>query len=337
VKILHLFASPFWSGPAETIALLALAQRRLGHEVLVAVDTKRRHASAEELAVPRFDALGLRLPGGLTLSVKALGSFWRDVRALKRLEADVVHAHFSHDHWVARLGRPRGATLVRSFHAPRSLRRPLPRADGFTVPPGVTAPSWLKGPVMPLPPLVDEGLTAPVDRASARREAGLDGAPLIGMVSTFQPSRRHALGLEAFARLRRQSPSARLVLAGDGALEADLRAQAKGLGLDGAVTFTGYLAQARYAQVLRALDEVWVLGLGNDWSARVAAQARACGVRVVAVPEGGLTALADALVTELSPDAVVAASTATSRRAVETSSNTAIAERVLALYQEAAR
>ena len=135
MRILHLLASPFWSGPAENVALLALAQRQAGHEVAVALDRRRTKVDAEEPAVPRFEALGLLDSGGLELSVKSppwtvLG----DMRRLRSRTLDVVHAHFTHDHLIARWARPQGAVLVRSIHAPRSLRSSLPKADAYTVP-----------------------------------------------------------------------------------------------------------------------------------------------------------------------------------------------------------
>ncbi|HLL52511.1 MAG TPA: glycosyltransferase, partial [Myxococcaceae bacterium] len=181
---------------------------------------------------------------------------------------------------------------------------------------------------------VNPTLRPPEDRAALRRELGLDDGPIVGMVSTFQPSRRHDVGIAAFARLRERVPEARLVLVGDGELEPRLRAQVEGLGLTGAVTFAGYRAGAEFMRWLQALDEVWVLGLGNDHSGRAAAQARACGVRVVAVEEGGLGVLADTLV-EPVPDSVAAAALGPERRQVALVSNEDIARKVLALYEGA--
>ena len=48
MRILHLLASPAWTGPAENIARLAVAQRALGHQVSVAVDRKREGLTSEE-------------------------------------------------------------------------------------------------------------------------------------------------------------------------------------------------------------------------------------------------------------------------------------------------
>ncbi|ATB38114.1 glycosyl transferase family 1 [Cystobacter fuscus] len=336
MRILHLLASPYWSGPAENVALLALAQREAGHEVRVAVDRRRAKASSEELAVPRFEALGLLDEGGLELSVKSppwrmVGDGWR----LRGRSVEVVHAHFTHDHLVARWGRPRGAVLIRSVHAPRSLRASLPEADAYTVPASSLITRLVGRRVRVLPPLVDGMFRPEADREALRRELGLTGSPLIGMVSTFQVSRRHALGVEAFARLRRVRAEARLVLVGDGGLVETVREQVRALGVEEGVTFAGYRRGEAFARWLKALDEVWILGLGNDWSARAAAQARACGVRVVAVAEGNLLALADARVEELTPEAVVAASESGERALVEHPGNARIAADVLALYEQA--
>jgi glycosyltransferase involved in cell wall biosynthesis len=142
------------------------------------------------------------------------------------------------------------------------------------------------------------------------------------------------VGIAAFARVRERVPSARLVLVGDGELEPRIRAQVAELGLSGAVTFAGYQKGEDFTRWLQALDEVWVLGLGNDHSGRAAAQARACGVRVLAVEEGGLGVLADAPV-EPSPESVAAAAFGVERQDVALPPNGEIARRVLALYEGA--
>lgn len=332
MRVLHLFASPFFTGPAEAITQLALAQRALGHEVFVAVDRKRTTTTSEELLVPRLAPLGLLSTAGLELSVKSSPlAMARDVWRLGRLEVDVVHCHFSHDHTLARLGRPRGATLIRSLHAPRSLRWSLPAADGYTVPMDSMVRGLLGNRVLLLPALVGAEFQPPADRRALRRELGLrEEGRLLGMVSTFQPSRRHALGLEAFARLHERDGSRRFLLVGDGELQGELQARAAPLG--DAVRFAGYQSGQAFVRHLQALDEVWVLGLGNDWSARAAAQARACGVRVVAVDEGALARYADALI-EPTVDALVAASESGEVRTLKLETTESIAQRVLSFYE----
>ncbi len=128
VRILHLLSSPVWSGPAEPVGLLAAGQRALGHAVSVAIDSTREGTGSEEPAAPHLAELGLLDRQGLRLCTRdGPGGLWRDARLLGRLEVDVVHAHFSHDHWVAALSGHRGVR-VRSFHAARSRRLLRPPA-----------------------------------------------------------------------------------------------------------------------------------------------------------------------------------------------------------------
>lgn len=327
MKILHLLASPAFTGPAEVVTQLALAQRALGHEVWVAVDRKRTAHTSEELIVPRLEPLGLLSSAPLELSVKSNPwAMLRDVLTLRAQAVDVVHAHFSHDHTIARLGQPRGSRLIRSVHAPRSIRWAMPRADGYTVPMDSLARRLLGQRVLVLPALVGPEFVPPADRSALRRELGLPEGRLVGMVSTFQGSRRHELGLAAFAALRGRGLEASLVLVGDGPLQAELQARA-GEG----VRFLGYQSGPAFVRSLQAFDEVWILGLGNDWSARAAAQAHACGVRVVAVDEGALARYADAVV-EPTVEALVAAALRVDRREYALESPQAIARRVLDFY-----
>lgn len=323
MKILHLLASPYFTGPAEIVTQLALAQRSLGHEVSVAVDRKRTAHTSEELIVPRLEPRNLLSGANLELSVKSTPwRMLRDVLELRSQPVDVVHAHFSHDHTIARLGKPQGAKLIRSIHAPRSIRLGMPAADGFTVPMDSLSRRLLGRRVLVLPSIVGPEFVPSLDRASLRDELGLPQGKLLGMVSTFQASRRHELGLAAFSK----HPEGDLLLIGDGPLHAQFRAQAPER-----VRFVGYQAGPAFVKYLQALDEVWILGLGNDWSARAAAQARACGVRVIAVDEGALARYADALV-EPTVESLLAASLSNERRELNLESPEAIATRVVAFY-----
>ena len=335
MKILHLLASPAYSGPCELVAQLALAQRALGHEATVAVDRKRKEVPSEELAVPRLEELGLLDEGGLELSVKSRPvAVLNDMRALRRLKPDVVHCHFSHDHSVAWLARPRGTLLIRSLHAPRSLRWSMPGARGFTTPTAALAERLAPLPAMVLPPLFDPIFRPAASRAELRQSLDLPvEAKVVGMVSSLQPSRRHELGLDAFARLERAGTASVMVVTGDGALAPVLSARAISLGLKDAVRFVGYQKGEAFVRWMQAVDEVWILGLGNDFSGRAAAQARACGVRTLGVAEGALPQMVDQVV-EPTAAAVVAAAFG-ARREVLLPDPKAVAGQVLDLYARA--
>ena len=104
------------------------------------------------------------------------------------------------------------------------------------------------------------------------------------------------------------------------------------LGLKDAVTFAGYRPADEFPRWVQAFDEVWVLGLGNDFAGRAAAQARACGARVVAVDEGALPVYADAVVAP-EPAAVADAALGAGRREVPVVPVGELAGRVLELYE----
>lgn len=335
LKILHLVSTPTFSGPVENVALLAQAQAALGHDARVAVD-RVRPAQHEEAAAPRLSSMGLLSEEPLSLCVKAPRSWFSDVRTLNRLsgEVDVLHCHFSHDHWLAAVASVPQVWLARSVHSERALRR-WPPADMWTVPVEGWRARLPEGPSQVFPALVDARFQPSIDRAALRTRLSLPTGPLVGMVSTFQPSRRHDVGLDAFALVRKAHPTAHLVLVGDGVTQSKARAQAESLGLSACVTFVGYQREATFPNWLAALDEVWVLGLGNDFSGRAAAQARSAGVRVPAVDEGALPTVADAVVT---PDAQSIAQHALlrGRREVALPNALEVARRMVALYQEGA-
>jgi glycosyltransferase involved in cell wall biosynthesis len=334
VRILHMLSSPVFSGAAEAVSLLAEAQRRAGATVSVAVDSTRADTGTEEPGAPRFEALGLLDGRGLSLSTRGgLSEFLTDVRRLRGASLDVVHCHASHDHFVAWLGRGRGVKLVRSLHAPRSIRWSLPPVDAATVPEAELLSRLRPGPAMVLTALVDAHVFKPsADRRALRHTLGLPLGPVVGMASTFQASRGHAVAIAAFAELRRRVPGATLVLLGDGVLEAKLRAEVRALGLSDAVRFAGYQRGADFVRWLQAFDELWVLGLGNDWAGRTALQARACGVRVVAAPLGALPRWADALLSDVSPAVLAGAALGDARQDVSLPDVDAVAKDVLRLY-----
>src|SRR5262249_2106729 len=122
---------------------------------------------------------------------------------------------------------------------------------------------------------------------------------------------------------------------GAGVLGAALRAQADALGLASRVRFAGYQSGEVLVQWMQALDELWVLGLGNDWSGRSAVQGRAVGARVVGVDEGALRHWVDVVLPEPTPEALEAVALRDDRRSLALPDTRAVAEDVLGLYARA--
>jgi glycosyltransferase involved in cell wall biosynthesis len=218
------------------------------------------------------------------------------------------------------------------------LSRWTPKADAFTV----ATSEMLKKATLRFPgacsilhtPMRDDAFAPPADISVLKKQLGFRGNPMVGMISTFQESRRHMLGLRAFKALSLECPKAQFVLAGDGVLENELRREVQRLEMEESVLFLGYQIQEKFIEVLKALDEVWILGLGNDHSARAAVQARACGVRVLGVAQGALGVWVDEVV-EPSEESILKAHRRGGRRQIVIPSKREVAERVLELYAKA--
>lgn len=126
----------------------------------------------------------------------------------------------------------------------------------------------------------------PEDVARIRAELGLDGVyPVIGAVTRFYPAKGISFLVGAFPAVLRKFPDARLVLVGDGPLGDELKAQARELGIERSVIFTGFRADAEAFVQLFTVSAVPSLeeGIGN-----VAIESVVGGVPVVASKEGGL-------------------------------------------------
>lgn len=332
MRILHLASTPVWSGPMDNIVQLALEQRRQGHEVSIAVDRLRERLPYEEPCAERLRTLQLLDEGELELSVKSSPvGVLADWRRLRQRRLDVVHAHRTHDHLLALTAVRSPALCFRSFHTVRSIRGRWLRARGYTIPTESARRAWMHPRVMVLPPLVDETFRPPLDRSATRHALNLAGSPLIGMISSLQASRRHILALRSFARLLQNAPAARLVIVGDGPEEQVLRTLARTLRIENAVSWVGYQTGESFVRHLQCFDQVWILGLGHDESARAAAQARACGAAVVAAQESALPAVATAIVA-LEESAIVEAALHAAPSVFVRPSVRDVAAQILTLY-----
>ncbi len=99
-----------------------------------------------------------------------------------------------------------------------------------------------------IPPLFTD-----TQRRAARSRWGISGdAPLLGCVGVLLPDKGQEWLIRALAKLRKEFPGAKLLLAGDGPCRANLKALAQGLGVAGAVLFPGFVKDVE--SVYAALD-----------------------------------------------------------------------------------
>jgi glycosyltransferase involved in cell wall biosynthesis len=132
-----------------------------------------------------------------------------------------------------------------------------------------------------LPEGIDESLLAPAVRRSRRgREQ------VVLWVGRFLPHRGAPLAVEAFEHVRRAVPTAKLVMIGEGATQAETRRRTGELGLSEAVEFTGKLD---WPSVLRWYDEADVFlytGI-RDTSCATGLEAAARGLPIVGLSHSG--------------------------------------------------
>lgn len=308
MKILHVTSDWKWTGPAEPLLRLALAQRALGHQVALACPEPP--GTERALAV---EARAAGLPPSLTLSrargLRPLADLGDVGRLRTLLEAggfEIVHTWHTRDHLLAlragaRLRRRGGLGLVRSLRRAEALPRSPwnrwlfgPGTDGLLCvsPDSAARNASLRGgrPCVGAFGAVDLERFFPREAAPGTR-AGLgltDGDHVVGIVARVQAHRRFDLLLEAVAMLCARDPAARLLVVGRGTNRRALaELPAERLGLGGRVVFAGYRS-TDYAEVLRAIDVFTFLVPGSDGTCRALLEASACGLPAVTTRRGAL-------------------------------------------------
>jgi len=301
LTILHLATNRWWTGSADPTIQLASAQQTRGHRVLLAVPPGDRfEAKAREASLTLLDGFHLR-------ARLAPVQIARDAARLRRVArehaVDVLHAHHSHDHWLAVLARPavagRRPPVARTFHTLRAVKcdaasRRLYRRTGaaLAVSRQIEARCGQAGfaaeRIYWTPGTADVArFTEPADGRAVRAELGLGDAPVVVSVARLAPRRGHDLLLAGFRRLLATLPVARLVLVGKGEMREHLERLVAEQGLARQVSFAGYRDHDLPA-VLAAADCFALMAPGSDDSCRAALEAMAAARPVVARALGAL-------------------------------------------------
>ena len=297
LRVLHVTANRWWTGSADPALDLARSLRDRGHTV--------------HFACIRGDVLEGKVRAAgfppVEVSLERTARPWRiaaDVRRLRRFIGDegieVVHAHQSHDHWLAALALAgRAGILVRTVHHRRAVHGGAVSRWLFRRTTGVIAVSTgiaerlaalalAPGRVTVVAGAVDATRFAgPPDGRRVRAELGLGAGPVVGCVARLVPGRGHDVLVRAAALARARLPGLRVVLVGRGEGRPALEALVVGLGLRDSVVFAGYRGDD-LAEVLAALDCFVLLGAGSEESCRAVLEAMAAGRPVVAARVGAL-------------------------------------------------
>jgi glycosyltransferase involved in cell wall biosynthesis len=301
LTVLHLVANRWWTGSADPVLRLLDGLRRRDHRPLLGmIPGDRFEAKAREA--------GFEPVPGLSLTSHLPRALARDVVRLRRIvraeHVDVIHAHHSHDHWLALLARAsvergRVVPVVRTFHNLRSVRggrldRWLYRRTAALFAVSRQIEARCREVALPASRVVWTPGTADLSRFTAeadgtpiRDEFKLGDAPVVVSVSRLAANRGHELLLEAFRIVLSTMPEARLLLVGKGERRARLEQAVAEMGLSGQVIFTGYRDRDLPA-VLAAADCFALMAAGSDDSCRAALEAMAAARPVVARRVGAL-------------------------------------------------
>jgi glycosyltransferase involved in cell wall biosynthesis len=286
--------------------------RRPGLDVTVVAPSRffelGRWMEAERPAAPeyRLEVLPVALP--LVRGQRHAYFYPRGlVRLMRSLRPDVVdlweepYSAVSTQVALARRAVASGAPLVLNPSQQAVKRQPPPfrwgeryvvRAASYVVgrspeSVAVVEAKGYRGPSTVIGHGIELGFLGPRDRAASRRELGLpDDGPMVSFAGRLVPDKGVDVLLDAVAR----TPGLRALIVGEGPAGGALRAQAARLGIEDRVRFRAPLPMERVAVAFTAGDVVAMPSRHEPWG-RVAVEAMACGVPLVAGAAGHLPAL----------------------------------------------
>lgn len=298
MRILHLAAGNRWTGAAAPAFAEVESLRAAG------VDAHYAYVGGYKLQ----DKIGhLTYAHAIIEKAQNPAAFLRSARAIEKLidhhGFDVLHAHLTYDHWLARVAaRDSNSTIARTFHAERVLRRdPLTRSlvrrskllftinDTFR-----DAPLLRDREVVFTPPPLDTQQFTP-EGDDARAMYGIaPSTPLLAVIGKLSQGRGFEEALRTFAQVHASMPEAKLMIIGHGEHRPVLEALSRELGIAGDVIWAGY-HEADLAEHYRAADALLFTARGSDEGHRAVLEAMACGTPALSLPIAGVAALFGAL------------------------------------------
>jgi glycosyltransferase involved in cell wall biosynthesis len=285
-------------GAERMLAELARALRQGGHPVAVAAESGPFDSLLDGSGVDRQ-----ALPGRGRSPLRVAIATVRLRGVIGAFAPDVIHAHNVKATGVAavarRVARARASPLVATFHGVqrdeyRSAARILRMADAVVCVSEDLAQGLSRHGLpderirlirnaVPLP----EPLTS-APRRALNLELGLDDRPVVSMVGRLVPQKAPVRFVEAMAQVAQAIPDCRFLVVGDGPLRGRVEAEARRLGLEERVAFTGVREDAR---ALIARSDLIVFS--SEWEGMpvVALEALAAGTPVVATDVEGMREL----------------------------------------------
>jgi glycosyltransferase involved in cell wall biosynthesis len=310
LKVLHLAAGNRWTGAAAPAFAEVEALRAAGVDAHYAyvggykLEAKLAHC---DFAHPLIEKA--QNPLAFARSKEALD------RIIDRHGFDVIHAHLTYDHWLARFAaRDRRLRIARTFHSRRVLRtdvltRSLVRRTDFLF---VINDEFRdaaafagRNAVFTPPPLDHRQFTAEGPDARALYGISAD-EKIVTVIGKLSKGRGFEEALQTFAALR-QRVACRMMIIGHGEHRPALESLASSLGIADSVIWAGY-HEADLAEHYRASNLLLFTAKGSDEGHRAVLEAMACGVPPASYPIEGVSALTGPthVATAPSPEALAA-------------------------------
>ena len=306
-----------WRGGQSQALLLLRGLRQRGH-------------TAELLAAGGAALAERAQSAGITVhTTAARDRRWGAARLLRRLlreqHFDIVHANEAHAltaAWLA--GAHRHAPLVAARRVTFPLSRGYLSIARYRAAACIVAISQAVREQLlaaPLDPkriaIVADGVEVPPPVSPEQRRSAREhwkfapGDQVLASVAPLTAEKGHALLLEAFAAIRRETPHGRLLLAGEGPLRAQLEGQARALDLVPNVRFAGFVEDVD--SVYQACD-LFLFPSLSEGAGTSLLSAMAHALPVVTLARGGITEIVQdgsngLLVQQASPAALAAAAT----------------------------
>ncbi len=293
MKVLHLASGNRWTGAAAPAFAEVEALRMAGidaHYAYVGGYKLQQKIGHHDFAHPLIEKA--QNPVTFTRSIANVD------RLVHRHGFDVIHAHLTYDHWLARLvARNHNVRIARTVHARRVLRGdPFTRSmfrktqilcavnESF-----LENPAFLGRSVLFTPPPLDHRQFVATG-SNARATYGISAsAKLVTVIGKLSKGRGFEEALRTFAALRRTTDT-RMMIIGHGEHRPVLKVLAGELGIAEHVIWAGY-HEDDLADHYRASDLLLFTARGSDEGHRAILEAMACGVVPASFPIDGVAAL----------------------------------------------
>jgi glycosyltransferase involved in cell wall biosynthesis len=290
-------------GQVRYVQNLAGELRRMGHTVTIGcrpgsvLARVARETDSEALEVFNF-ARGLR-------PIR----WWNDIRALRDFllkdRPDVIHVNGSQDHWVAAITRAlfhRRACILRTRHNTYSVKRGLVNRwlNARSTVRQIAVCEMVRRTLADHPAFdasrlsaihngVDTVRYAPDPECRARMRAAFgygEDDVVFGIAARLVEAKGHTYLFEAAAQLVSVLPALRILVLGQGVLEAPLKAQVHRLGLEDRVQFAGFRNDMEHC--VHAFDVGVLPSIDCDTSSFSLKEQMAAGIPVITSDYGGL-------------------------------------------------